>query len=132
MGASASGKRFGCGAVKELRKRGFEIIPVHPTAGQIMGVEAYPSIASIPGKPDAVLVVVPPARSLEVVRQAHEAGVTRVWMQQGAESEEALAFCAGNGMTVVQKECILMFAGRVGFPHSLHRWVWGMAGKLPA
>jgi hypothetical protein len=39
--------------------------------------------------------------------------------------------CRDLGMTVVARECILMFAQPTGF-HKLHRWIWGAPGRLPA
>jgi predicted CoA-binding protein len=52
-------------------------------------------------------------------------------MQQGSESEKAVSYCRENGIQVVQRECILMFAESAGFPHNLHRGIWGLLGKLP-
>jgi predicted CoA-binding protein len=65
------------------------------------------------------------------VRDAAAAGIRRVWMQQGAESEAAIRFCAENGISAVHGECILMFAEPAAFYHRMHRWVWGLLGKLP-
>jgi predicted CoA-binding protein len=66
-----------------------------------------------------------------VVREAAEVGIPRVWMQQGSESEEAIRLCEENGISVVSGECILMFAEPAEFYHRMHRWVWGVMGKLP-
>ncbi len=38
-----------------------------------------------------------------------------MWMQQGSQSDAALAFCGDNGIEAVSKRCILMFAEPVGF-----------------
>jgi hypothetical protein len=79
---------------------------------------------------DGVLIVVPPTQTEKIVRAAGAAGIKRVWMQQGAESEAAIQFCKENGISEVHGECILMFAGSAFF-HKPHRWVWGLLGKLP-
>jgi len=52
-------------------------------------------------------------------------------MQQGSESDEAINYCNENEIDCVSNECILMFAEPAGFIHRLHRWIWGIAGKLP-
>jgi predicted CoA-binding protein len=64
------------------------------------------------------------------VQEAAQAGIKRVWMQQGAESQEAIRFCEQNGMSTVHGECIMMFAEPLGF-HGIHRFVWRLLGKLP-
>jgi len=42
------------------------------------------------------------------MRDAHAAGVRRLWMQQQTESEVAIRYCQENGISVVYGECILM------------------------
>ena len=73
----------------------------------------------------------PPAETEKVVHEIAEVGIPRVWMQQGAESEDAIRFCEEHGIRVVAGECILMFAEPAEFAHRLHRWIWGLLGKLP-
>jgi predicted CoA-binding protein len=87
-------------------------------------------LSVLPEPVGGVLIVVPPAETEKVVRDAAQVGIRRVWMQQGAESETAIRFCEENGISAVHGECILMFAQPAGF-HRLHRWVWGLLGKLP-
>jgi predicted CoA-binding protein len=128
---SRSGKKFGNMILKNLSAKGYRMLPVHPEAATIDQFPASPSLAALPEKPGGVVVVVPPARALQVVREAHDAGITRVWLQQGASSPDALRFCEENGMSVVHDECLLMFAEPVGFFHGAHRWVWKVIGRLP-
>jgi len=79
----------------------------------------------------SVLIDLPPAQTERVVRDAYAAGIRRVWMQQGAESDAAIAFCDEHRMSVVFGECILMFSEPAQFFHRAHRWVKGAAGQLP-
>ena len=130
VGVSRSGKKFGNIASKELRNKGYKVITVHPEAESIDGVQCYPSLKDLPEPVGGVLVVVPPKETEKVVREAHEAGITRVWMQQGAASDEAVRFCTDNNMTIVHGRCILMFAQPAGF-HKFHHWLWKILGKLP-
>jgi hypothetical protein len=73
-------------------------------------VPFWPSLAALPEPVGGVLTVVPPAETEKVVAAAHAAGITRVWMQQGSESDAAIRFCEEHGIAVVQHECVLMFA----------------------
>ena len=72
----------------------------------------------------------PPVQTEKLVREARDAGIARIWMQQGAESAEAIRFCDESGIDVVHGQCIMMFAEPAGI-HKFHRWLNGIFGKLP-
>ncbi|MBN1304108.1 MAG: CoA-binding protein [Anaerolineales bacterium] len=130
VGVSRSGNKFGNIAYKELKQKGYQVFAVHPEAETVAGDKAYPDFKSLPEAVDGVVLVVPPQQTEKVIRDAAEAGIKRVWMQQGAESDEAIRFCEEKGISVVSQECVMMYARPVKFPHSLHRWVWGLMGKM--
>lgn len=129
-GVSRSGKGFGNAVLKDLTAKGYEILPVHPEAAEVGGVRAYPSLAELPPEVGGLILVVPPKQTEVLVQKANELGIRRVWMQQGAESEAAIQFCAKNGIDAVHGECIMMFAQPSGI-HRFHRWLNGVFGKLP-
>lgn len=56
---------------------------------------------------DAVNLVVPPKVTEEVVKQCVALGLTRIWLQPGAESEEAIRFCQENGIQVLYGVCVM-------------------------
>jgi len=130
VGVSRGGQKFGNMAYRELKAKGYKLYPIHPTADTLEGDRAYPDFKSMPEKVGGVLVIVPPAQTEKVVREAAAAGIRRVWMQQGAESDAVIRFCQENGIAEVHGECIMMFAGK-NFFHKPHRWVWKLLGKLP-
>ncbi len=131
VGVSRRGKKFGNMALQALKAKGYRVFPVHPQADQIEGEPCFPSLSALPEPVEGVLIVVPPEETDKVVREAAAAGIRRVWMQQGAESQAAIRFCEEHGIRVVQGECILMFAQPVVSFHRFHRWVWKALGKLP-
>jgi predicted CoA-binding protein len=63
-----------------------------------------------------------------VIKDCAAQGIQRVWLQQGAQSDEALRLCAEHGIHVVSGECILMYAGKGGF-HNFHRFFREAFGK---
>jgi len=65
------------------------------------------------------------SRDGKVVQEALAAKITRVWLQRGAESAEAIRFCTANGIQVISGECILMFAEPAAFYHKIHRFFRG-------
>lgn len=131
VGVSRSGKGFGNAAARELRRKGYRVHPINPNADLIDGERCYRSLAELPEPVRALLVVVPPAQALNVVREAAKVGITRVWLQQGAESPLVNLACDELGLDVIAGECILMFAKPTGV-HKAHRWISKVMGKLPA
>jgi uncharacterized protein len=132
VGVSRSGKKFGNAILRELKAKGYRIFPVHPQAEVIDGDRCYPDLKSLPENAGAVVICVPPAQTEQVVQQAYEAGITRVWLQQGAESFAAIRFCESKEMTTVHGQCIMMYAEPVRSIHGLHRWIWRLIGKYPS
>jgi hypothetical protein len=130
VGVSRDPKKFGAAAYRELKKT-YRLIPVNSQANMVDGDPCYPNLLSLPEPVDGVLILVPPSQTEQVVRDAHAAGIQRVWMQQQTESEAAIRYCRENGISVVYGECILMHADNTAFYHKMHRWVRGVTGRLP-
>ena len=131
VGVSRSGNKFGNNTFRELTSHGYKLYPIHPEAKTLEGVQAYHDFASLPEKVDGVIIVVPPAQTEKVVREAAAAGIKRIWMQQGAQSDTAIRFCKENGITEIHGECINMFAHDTASFHKFHRGIWKLFGKLP-
>ena len=131
VGVSHTKKGFGYTVYSDLKKNGYTVYPVNPNAADIDGEQCYPNVKSLPGKVDAAILVIPPSQTEAVVREISEAGIPRVWMQRGAESEEAIKHCEEKGVSVVSGECILLFLTPRAFPHNIHRWVRESFGTLP-
>jgi predicted CoA-binding protein len=123
------GKGFGNVALKTLRDRGWQAVPVNARADEVEGERCFHGLSEIPERPGAVLAVVPPAETEKVVDECLRLGVRKIWMQQGAESEAAIARAEQAGMTVVHHACVLMYAKPRGF-HRFHAWLTKLAGKL--
>jgi uncharacterized protein len=122
VGISRSGRKFGNAVLRELTAKGYTLYPVHPQAPAIDGRPCFASLRTLPEKVGGVIIVVSPAETEKVVLDAAQAGITRVWMQQGSESAAAIRCCEQNGIQPVSGECILMFAEPAAFFHRAHRW----------
>ena len=132
VGVSRSGKGFGNAVLKDLTKAGYRVFPIHPEAAELGGVKTYPSFAALPEPVGGVVLVVPPAQSEEVVKDAAAHGITRVWFQQGAESDDAIKYCRDHGMSAVHGQCILMYPKpATSWIHGAHRWVSDALGRTP-
>lgn len=131
VGVSHTGKKFSNIVYKELKSKGFQVFPVNPKTDKLNGESCYPNLQSLPEKVGGVVIITKPTATEMIVHEANLLGIKHVWIQQGAESEEAIRFYNENGMNVVHGECILMFAEPATFFHRAHRWVWRVLGKLP-
>jgi predicted CoA-binding protein len=121
VGVSRS-RGFANGAARALRAAGHRVLPVNDQADELEGERCYRNLAAIPEAIGAVLVVVPPVRSAAVVEECVGLGVRKVWLQQGAESPEALRVAREAGIDCIHRECVLMYARPRGI-HRVHRWL---------
>ena len=131
VGVSRNKSGFGYEAQKELAKRGYTVFLVHPEAASIDGKPCAKSLRDVADKVGGAVIVTPPKSTESLVREAAEAGIRRVWMQQGAESQEAIRLADELGIAAVHGNCILMFAEPVGSVHKVHRWLRGLFGYNP-
>jgi hypothetical protein len=130
VGASRTGKKFGNMAYRDLKKRGYDVLAVHPTAQTLDGDTCYASLHDLPRTPDGVLISLPPDKVTPVLRDAAELGIRHVWLQQGAESPEALALSKELGLNVAYGTCILMYMQPVRSFHGWHRAAARLFGRL--
>lgn len=108
-GASNKPEKYGNKVFRALVAAGRETYPLNPAQEQIEGHQAYPSIADIPQVPEAVSIVTPPAVTRQVVADAIAAGVKHIWMQPGAEDEQASESARNAGINVIDDgSCILV------------------------
>lgn len=131
VGVSRKKTKFGNAIYRELKQKGYQVYPINPNINEYEGNICYPDLLSLPEKVDLVVINVPPVQTEMVVRDAKQTGISKVWLQQGSQSDEAVKFCEENGIDCVSNECILMFAQPTAFVHCAHKWVWGVLGKLP-
>jgi predicted CoA-binding protein len=130
IGFSRNGKKFGNIVGKELIKRGYEVYPVHPEAQEIDGVKCYPSLKSLDGSADALLICIPPTGVSAVLEEAFQTGLTKVWLQQGSWSKEVQQTIDRLELEAVSKKCILMYAPPVTSIHKFHRTIVSIFGGL--
>jgi hypothetical protein len=112
VGASRDRDKFGYKVLMDLVGAGYQACGVNPSCDEVDGVACYQDLASLPWRPELVITVVPPAVTEKVVREAGEAGITRVWMQPGSESPGAVAFCEANGIELMHDACIMVYRKR--------------------
>lgn len=118
VGVSRNPKKFGSAAFRELREKGMKVIPVNPEADEILGEKSYRNISSLPSDIKGVIIMTRKEKTAGVVREAVEKGIREIWIQQMADTREALKEIEGTGINCITGECILMHYK----PTSIHRF----------
>jgi predicted CoA-binding protein len=108
VGASSRIERPSHGVMAELLEAGYDVIPVNPNETAVLGVRAFPDLASIPRRVDLVDVF----RNLRfvpgVAREAAAIGARLLWLQLGLVSPEAYRTAREAGMMVVMDHCLIV------------------------
>ena len=95
----------------QLKEKGYNVFPVNPSLSDVEGVKCYPSISDILYPIDAVDIVTPPEATEKIVEECKKKGIKYVWMQPGAESENAIKFCEHNNIKVIHNSCLMVELG---------------------
>ena len=121
---------------RKLRDSGYEVFPVNPNASEVEGAECFPNLASVPGELDGIVVATHPDVSAEVVRQAVERRVPRIWLHRsfgrGSVSDAAVRECGSHGIRCIVGGCPLMYCAPVDFGHRCMRWWLSRRGRIGA
>lgn len=92
---------------KYLMNSGYNVIPVNPTADEILGKKCYKNLREIPGSVDIVDVFRPSEDVPPIVRDAIAKGVKVIWMQLGISNKEATKEALEKGIKVVYNRCMM-------------------------
>lgn len=121
---------------RKLRDSGYDAMPVNPNAATVEGVPCYPSVTSIPGPVDGVIIATHPRVSAQVVRDAAARGVRQIWFHRsigaGSVSPEAIEECRRLGITPIVGGCPMMYCEPVDVAHRCLRAWLTWQHKLPA
>jgi predicted CoA-binding protein len=92
-----------------LQKFGYRIVPVNPTAGEILGERAWPDLEAAlrgVGPVDVVDVFRKPEHVAGIVDDCIRLGVPALWLQEGVVDAEAAQRARDAGIFTVMDRCI--------------------------
>jgi hypothetical protein len=130
VGASRNPKKFGYTAFKELKEKGMKIIPVNPAATEILGEKSYPNVKMLPPEVQSIIIFTKKDQTASVIREAKEKGIKNIWIQQMADTKEALDELTDSGINFIKGECILMHY-KANSIHKFHRNLRKFFGRFP-
>ena len=106
VGLSGNQEKDSYGVASYLKDQGYRVIPVNPTATEILGEKAYPDLESVPEKIDVVQIFRKPEDVPPIVDDAIKIGAKVVWMQEGIRHDEAAEKAREAGLQVVMDACM--------------------------
>ncbi|MBS2098832.1 CoA-binding protein [Carboxylicivirga linearis] len=130
-GVSRNEKKFGRMVFSELKKNGYQVIPVNPSTAEIDGQTCYSDIDNLPENIESLLIATPKNQTDEVLRKAINKGIKNIWVQQYSNTENTLKIAEEYDKEIIHKKCIFMFAEPVAGIHKFHKTLMKVFGKLP-
>lgn len=92
---------------KYLAEQGYNIIPVNPTASEILEKKCYPNLLDIPVQIDIVDVFRPSDQVKPVIEEAIKMKPKVIWLQEGIHDPDAESIAKKAGIDVVFNRCML-------------------------
>jgi predicted CoA-binding protein len=93
---------------KYLIDHGYNVIPINPTATEILGRKSYPNVSSIPDRIEIVDIF---RRSEDVPSVVEDTlkkeGVKVIWMQEGIYNKEAEKTAKEKDISAVYNRCMM-------------------------
>ena len=106
VGASPKPERDANEVMRYLLEKGYEVYPVNPRYGEVLGRKCYPSVLDIPDEVEIVDLFVRPEFTMDYVEQAIEKGAKVVWFQFNTYNREAFKRARETGLIAVAHRCI--------------------------
>ncbi|WP_338739442.1 CoA-binding protein [Haloplanus salilacus] len=102
-----------------LDRHGYEIVPINPNHDEVLGRQAYDSLAEVPVEVDLVDVFRPSEEVSDITDAVVERATTRgdvwgIWLQLGIRDDDAAARARDAGLIVVQDRCLKVAHGEFG------------------
>jgi predicted CoA-binding protein len=105
VGLSGNRSREAWSIAQWLQQQGKRVVPVHPSAEDVLGEKGYATLTEVPGPVDIVDVFVRSDLAGAVVDEAIAIGAPAVWLQLGVVDEAAAERAAAAGLAVVMDDC---------------------------
>jgi predicted CoA-binding protein len=112
VGASPRRHKYGNKVLRCYQQNGRRAIPVNPREPVIEGAACVASVLDLPDEVKSISVITPPAVTERIVQDAIRKGIEHIWMQPGAESDQAVAAGKAAGINVIADgSCVLVVLG---------------------
>ena len=108
VGMSKNEEKAASYVPKYLIDHGYNVIPVNPTASEILGKKCYERVSEIPDRIDIVDVFRPSDAVQAVIEDAiKKPGISLIWLQEGIHNEAAERMAIEKSISVVFNRCMM-------------------------
>ncbi|MFQ5493531.1 MAG: CoA-binding protein [Candidatus Dojkabacteria bacterium] len=108
IGVSQKSGKYGSKMYISLKEFGYKVFGVNPKYDELWGNKIYHVVADIPEQVDVAVMVVPPKVTEKVIEEIKAAGIKKVWMQPGSESDKAIKYCEDNDIECIHHACFVV------------------------
>ncbi|CDS10979.1 hypothetical protein LRAMOSA03243 [Lichtheimia ramosa] len=110
IGASTDRSKYGNRVLRWYQDYGLPVTPVNPKEKQVENLASIASIDELENpKETALSIITPPKVTLQVLKRAKELGITKLWLQPGAEDKAVLDYAQDAGLDIIAGgPCILV------------------------
>lgn len=106
VGLSGNPEKDSNRVARYLIEKGYNIVPVNPAHGEILGRKSYKSISEVPEKIDIVNVFRRSEKLPAIVEEALKVMPCCIWTQLGIIDPVSAEKASGKGIEVVMDRCI--------------------------
>lgn len=109
IGASNNKEKYGYKVLENLFDADFNVLPINPKGGEILGQKVYKDINEITQKVDVAIFVVPPIITEKVIIiDVVKHNINKVWLQPGSESKFTIELCRDHDIECQHSTCIIL------------------------
>ena len=105
VGCSSDPNRASNDVARFLQNQGYTVVPVNPNETEVLGLECYPDLASVPMEIEVVDIFRRADEAGTHVDEAIAVGAKAVWMQLGMIDSAAAGRASAAGLDVVMDRC---------------------------
>ncbi|RLE14588.1 MAG: CoA-binding protein [Actinobacteria bacterium] len=108
VGATDQPGKYGGKIYRDLKTKGYRVVPVNPGRPTVDGDATFASIGDLPEAPDIINVVVPPSRTLRLLDEISDIDDVAVWIQPGAADDAVRERVVELGIPALIDACIMI------------------------
>lgn len=108
VGASSDTNKYGNTVLRAYLRKGLKVYPINPNESEIEGIPALADVSELPDEVKSISIITPPTVTKSVVDSAIKKNILNIWMQPGAQSEQAIEDCQNAGIDdIADGRCVL-------------------------
>lgn len=111
-GASRVRAKYGNKVLRCYQQNGRRVFAINRHGEEVEGASGFTRLVDVPEPIHGLSIVTPPAITEQIVEDAAALGIRHLWMQPGAESEEAIERAQELGLECIAGgPCLLVVLG---------------------